>query len=355
MNNLIGASCPICAFPIINLPMGGPFGDLTPNSDITHSCDRCGRGFVKIDNELLTIEQYLDPDNLLDLENYEGFSPRFQELLSREPNFRNMANNFNPMQPMVFSTGRYRAWEEHTGVCQQKDNLEEGFYSYMMFLHDVPYNPAFWRNIARTTSHLYLFSVSNRALSFARKLEPQAAYLNQIKSLIQSNQKSRDDSYPTASTEKEYISIGLNRIGIFDQECGMAPRALTRYKQAVEIDRENFSAWSNLGSLYIRMKENTLALKALNTALSLNPDNPMIYYNLSNCYTMANDLPKAIEFIKKALALFPNNQRMQTKLLQTEIMMESGKFDPDLFANGQIMVHIEERKVVILPERPSHL
>ena len=83
-------------------------------------------------------------------------------------------------------------------------------------------------------------------------------------------------------------------------------RAIEIYRTAIEIDPENVSAHSNLGTALYGTHQFPGALESYRRALELKPDFAEAYSNLSVIYADQGKIDEAIEALKKAVELKPS-------------------------------------------------
>ena len=79
--------CPRCDLPVVD----------TQYTTVVYVCARCGRSYVHEEGKLITIEAYLDPENIFQFENYTELSPTFQNLMKEEKNKYEINSPINRM------------------------------------------------------------------------------------------------------------------------------------------------------------------------------------------------------------------------------------------------------------------
>jgi tetratricopeptide (TPR) repeat protein len=92
-------------------------------------------------------------------------------------------------------------------------------------------------------------------------------------------------------------------------------RAIPHLRRAVELDRDNAGAWSDLGLALIMIGEGTEAKRALTTSIDLDPDSATAWYNRGLMNLHADNLDQAEADLLKAAELAPDNREV-AKLLQ---------------------------------------
>ncbi|MHA1647513.1 MAG: tetratricopeptide repeat protein [Promethearchaeota archaeon] len=311
--------CPRCDLPVID----------TINTRIVHACAGCGRSFVRENEKMVTIEEYLDPEHIFQFENYANLSPTFQNLLREERNRYEMNSPMNKMGIVVDHLERYKGWAEHGMGCLQTNQMEEGAYSMIMALHDFQINPGFWLNIAQIATNFDMFEISDRAVAIARKLDPNYEALNRIVGRLNTYRRNWKLEFGGLNSNQKR-SLSVNKIAEESLRNGNFPRAFFRLKQVVEFDPSFQMGWNNLASVSFRLDDISMLKKAIEKSLSINPRNPNAHYFAMNIYISQNNFPMAIQKVKDALALDPNNQRFQAKLRQLEnaMMPNNIQFSP---------------------------
>lgn len=79
----------------------------------------------------------------------------------------------------------------------------------------------------------------------------------------------------------EYVFTDLGFAHMLEHECS---EAVNNFSHALEINPEHFSAWSNRGYTYIKMRLFEKAVPDLKIALSLIPNDPIALLNLNDAY-----------------------------------------------------------------------
>jgi len=92
-------------------------------------------------------------------------------------------------------------------------------------------------------------------------------------------------------------------------------RAIPHLRRAVELDRENPGAWSDLGLALIMTGDGPGAKRALTTSIELDPDSATAWYNRGLMNLHADNLDQAEADLLKAAELAPENREV-AKLLQ---------------------------------------
>jgi len=105
--------------------------------------------------------------------------------------------------------------------------------------------------------------------------------------------------------------------------------AIRTLNRIVKADRDNASAWSDLGGAYLQAGEAGRAETALNRALALTPDAVPVLGNLANLKKQMGDAPAAAGFYRKILTQIPNSARAWEELARVK-RFQAG--DPDIDA-----------------------
>ncbi|MHA1718676.1 MAG: tetratricopeptide repeat protein [Promethearchaeota archaeon] len=313
-----GQRCPICDLPVTNTPFG----------KVVYACEGCGRSFVREEKKMITIENYLDPENIFQFDNYTYLSPAFQNLLREEKQKYQMNSPFNRMGIVVGHMGRYVKWAEYGEQCIQTNRFEEAIHSMVFALHDYQINAGFWLNIAQITCNFDMFDICDRAITIARKLDPKYEPLKRITRRIndyrQNFIKFIENLTPTQKISNSILKIVDNNLRI-----GNLPRALVRLKQALQFDPSNPMIWDNIASISLEMGDINSGKEALEKSMAINSQNPFVHYIYMNYYLLIDNIPMAIQKVKDALALDPNNPRFQAKLQQMEGAIKMNNREPN--------------------------
>lgn len=88
----------------------------------------------------------------------------------------------------------------------------------------------------------------------------------------------------------DYFHLGLQ-----DFNKGDYKKAIFHYTQAINLDSNNFEAYSNRGFAYYHLNEYDKAISDYNEALKINPDDFLTYNNRGMVYDRKGEHDKAIE------------------------------------------------------------
>lgn len=297
-----GPRCQICHLPMI-------FG---PDTKILYGCPGCGRSFILHENEWITIEDYLDPDQILQFENEDGFGPEYQKILQEEKKQRGMGGLMAKMGIVVNHLEAYRPWADRMFQCMQAGEMEEALFTAVKALHDYFWNYGFWLNVAQMAAGLWMFDVAKRAIRLVQIMDPNYEALNRIRERLQMFEMM---SKPMIDQlHKSPAIIAVTKLAEDNLRCGKVDRAIYRLKENINLDPNESQAWVNLGVCYLQKSEMGEADAAFSHAVELNPTDPMIYFNMINLANFQDDIKKAEEYARKAVELAPDNERFQQKL-----------------------------------------
>jgi len=94
-------------------------------------------------------------------------------------------------------------------------------------------------------------------------------------------------------------SIGQKRLN-------MTVEAINHYKNAVDIYKEYYTSWNNMGTLYFNeLKDYKSAKNCYEMAVSIKPDYPTSLYSLGYCYELEGDFDLAISSYKRVIEIDP--------------------------------------------------
>lgn len=103
-------------------------------------------------------------------------------------------------------------------------------------------------------------------------------------------------------------SYYLENLGRICFELNDFEQAIILYKQAVELEPQNFSALFNLALAYKNKGQIEEAIETYKKALQIRPDNFKAYFNLAGLYDSLNDTFSALENYKKAYEFNPQDE-----------------------------------------------
>ena len=106
----------------------------------------------------------------------------------------------------------------------------------------------------------------------------------------------------------------LFKLGYILQQLGNDDEALERYKESLEIDKENEFVHNAIASVYRKNSEYASAKLHLHASLELDDKNPVTYYNFGNLLVDMQKNSEAVEMYKKALELNPDFSEAKEEL-----------------------------------------
>ena len=92
-------------------------------------------------------------------------------------------------------------------------------------------------------------------------------------------------------------------LGLIWQNKGDADKALEYYTNAVKHDPKLITAWINMTSVHLLLRNDDKALVAAHEAVKLEPDFPMAQNNLAVAYYYNGDFQAARKHVEKAMEL----------------------------------------------------
>ncbi len=138
-------------------------------------------------------------------------------------------------------------------------------------------------------------------------------------------------------TRDEYAAV-LLFIAKTYEDMGYPELELQTYKQLLEHDGENSTAWSNMGLVYEARGESAEAIACYEKSIGVNPSNPYPHNNLAAVYYRTGNYEGAIASAKRALELKRNLYQASNTLCLTYMVLgdraESEKYYKLSIANG---------------------
>lgn len=95
-------------------------------------------------------------------------------------------------------------------------------------------------------------------------------------------------------------------LGLYNSNVGDYENAIFYYTQAINLDNNNFEAYSNRGFAYYNLNEYDKAISDYNEALKIKPDDFLTYNNRGMVYSRKGEHDKAIEDYNKAIEINPD-------------------------------------------------
>ncbi|WP_281684048.1 tetratricopeptide repeat protein [Thalassobaculum salexigens] len=112
------------------------------------------------------------------------------------------------------------------------------------------------------------------------------------------------------------------------EERGDPDKALRIMRQAIQYTKDDASAWSFFGDLYLRQEKHQGAIKAFNHALFHDPQNPVYYARLANLYEQVGKEQRAADVLQIGLRL--GNTNMATFAATSKMLTQAGQWEAAL-------------------------
>ena len=293
--------CELCGLPI-------------GNKDPIYDCLGCGRTFIIQKKKRILIEDFFDPNKIINFEDENGFSPAYQKALEKEIENRKSAKNSARMGLVANFLGSYEKWHKISQIAISQGNFEEALYANFHALHDYPSNPSFWFNITEIFIIIEWFEMAKKGISAIKMLKgvhkPSMLMLNNKMDSLEkviSRRKKQDPFFNNVAH-----SIGL--LSTINIQCGNHIRGEKRIKQAYSIDQNCGSVLENLGIFYSTQRDYENAVKCYKKIISNIGENSDTLYNLGNVYAGLQDYKNALYYMSKAVQLDPSNMRKKNQL-----------------------------------------
>jgi len=110
----------------------------------------------------------------------------------------------------------------------------------------------------------------------------------------------------SAKDKKEFNDKKISQAINLSQQ-GKFPEAVDILNKVVADDPNSFEAQSNLGGVYLKMKQFKPAIEAFEQAKKLRPNVSVAYYNIGGAYLTAGELDKAQAVFIELKNKFPND------------------------------------------------
>jgi tetratricopeptide (TPR) repeat protein len=155
-------------------------------------------------------------------------------------------------------------------------------------------------------------------LALHEKIREAEEWTRKYRELSQYVAKGSQDSAP-AQQAKALLEEGkLEEAGkiLFAEAYNMAgyhrenrnyAQAITNYKQAIQINPDDFRAYYNLADSYQKMGKPKEALQNFEKALKISPNDARTHYNMANLYYQKGETNQAKIHYKKVIELKPEN------------------------------------------------
>ena len=179
------------------------------------------------------------------------------------------------------------------------------FFAYKIYEHIQTLKDTQEEGEGRTQEAFSTFD-SDNLLQKADEVMEQGDLQKALAICSEANYKEKNN--PETLFKMGYVLAQQNR----DDE------ALERYKEALELDKNNTYIHQAMASLYRKMGEFASARNHLNTSLEIDENNPITYYNYGNLLVDMQRLEEAKEMYKKALSLDKDFKEAKEELKKLE-------------------------------------
>lgn len=112
------------------------------------------------------------------------------------------------------------------------------------------------------------------------------------------------------------------------EERGDRDKALRIMRQAIQYTKNDATAWSFFGDLYLRQEKHHGAIKAFNHALFNEPLNPIYYARLANTYELVGKEQRAADVLELGLRL--GNTDINSFAATSKMLTQAGEWDAAL-------------------------
>jgi tetratricopeptide (TPR) repeat protein len=138
-------------------------------------------------------------------------------------------------------------------------------------------------------------------------------------------------------TQRPRNARAWGNLGMCYVDAGLPGEAVPCFSQAIELKRDNSTAYSNRGSAFIhndrgiafaRMNRLDEAVQDYDTAIALNPDYAEAYVNRGAAYADSNRFNEALQDYSRAVALQPDNARAYSN--RAVVGLRTGRFNEAL-------------------------
>lgn len=131
--------------------------------------------------------------------------------------------------------------------------------------------------------------------------------LNGNKFYYEKNYPSALEEYNQAVELNPNLSSAYTNRGVIFYKLGEIGKSLADYNRAVELNPNDSATYVNLSSIYFDVGDTDQALNSLNKAAELDSKNAVAYYNLGVIHQTLGDYNLAISDYNRSLLIDPNN------------------------------------------------
>jgi tetratricopeptide (TPR) repeat protein len=140
----------------------------------------------------------------------------------------------------------------------------------------------------------------------AADLEKQGDVLRAQKAYLDSIDYYRAAIKRLQKEERQKVSGLYNKLGMSQVQMGRYNDAKHTFQKAAKIDKTNFNAINNAGSMFYHQKKWGKAIKLYRKAIDLSPDNAPFHANLGSAYIAHKELARGDAEYLAALQLDPD-------------------------------------------------
>ena len=150
------------------------------------------------------------------------------------------------------------------------------------------------------------------------KLDMSEEKIKEIHYLIQSNNLDKAKKIILELIKKYPQSYDLkNLMGLVEAKKENYKKAISFFKEAIDINPKPIGAYINIGVAYEKLNELLESIKYLQKAININPNLEIVYNSLAKVFSKNNQYNDAILNFKKAIKINPTNYENYFNLANT--------------------------------------
>ena len=257
--------CPICNAPIPNF---GPVRQHILN------CTVCRQVYIPTQERIIPIENFLDPDGILDLLNVEGLSPAFQKLYTKDLQCAQSGiENFKKQGIMVDNLNAFEPWEKLMKQKVDQGDLEEAMFCALQGMKDYSWSPLFLGTLVIFFTKICYQEAALRSCSMLKKLAQPPYPVNQLCQMANEIAPALLHLYPRYSRD-QINAIVLSFTAMYSLNNQRMERGKKIIDRAMSIDSENYEVYRQLGSYYWIKNDHVKAIESVERSIQINPNNP---------------------------------------------------------------------------------
>ena len=154
--------------------------------------------------------------------------------------------------------------------------------------------------------------------NYGIKLDMIEEKIKEIHYLIQSNNLTKAKKIILELIKKHPLSYDLrNLMGLVEAKKDNYKKAITFFKEAININPKLIGAYINTGVAYEKLNELFESIKYLKKAIKINPNLEIVYNSLAKVFSKNNQYNDAILNFKKAIKINPTNYENYFNLANT--------------------------------------